>query len=233
MNSSGTPDWDKCDQKNWGKYYFSDDVGEVFNHLYNPRTYLHKKFVQYWQKIAETFKGNPYVIAYELINEPFVGNAVRNPLLLIPSLAERFKFQQFYDNVVTAIRQKDPETNICFEPITFDFAFNSGFTHAPGGNIYKNKSILCYHFESPPLKPSSKSLQYMKARLRDMKRLGIPILMSEFGGDPTIRQFVEDHLQSYFYWQYKNFGKNWGSTPAFSEAGGLGLVNPDGSIDEK
>jgi endoglycosylceramidase len=77
----------------------------VFNQLYNPRSHLHKKFVQYWRKIARTFKGNPYVIAYELINEPFVGNAIRNPLLLLPTLAERIKFQQFYDNVVTAIRQ--------------------------------------------------------------------------------------------------------------------------------
>jgi len=45
-------------------------------------------------------------------------------------------------------------------------------------------------------------------------------------------------MQSYFYWQYKNFGKNWGSHgdltfTAPKEEGGLGLVNPDGSIDDK
>lgn len=78
----------------------------------------------------------------------------------------------------------------------------------------------------------------MNARLRDMKRLGIPILMSEFGGDPIVREFVEDHMQSYFYWQYKNFGKTWGSTGKMTftspkEEGGLGLVNPDGSIDDR
>ena len=80
--------------------------------------------------------------------------------------------------MVSGIREVDNETNICFEPITFDFAFGTGFTHAPGGNKYTNRSILCYHFESPPVK----SLKTMDAKLRDMKRLGIPVLMSEFGG---------------------------------------------------
>ena len=48
MNASGEPDWDKCDHAKWGKYYFSYDVGNVFNELYNTRSYLHKKFVKYW-----------------------------------------------------------------------------------------------------------------------------------------------------------------------------------------
>ena len=44
-------------------------------------------------------------------------------------------------------------------------------------------------------------------------------------------------MQSYFYWQYKNFGKNWGSRSnlTFSgtkEEGGLGLVNPNGTIND-
>lgn len=77
----------------------------------------------------------------------------------------------------------------------------------------------------------------MSAKLRDMKRLGIPVLMSEFGGNPEVRQFVEDHHQNYFYWQYKDFGKGWGSRSKGTffnskEEGGLGLVNPDGSIAE-
>ena len=237
LNASGEPSWDDCDHQKWGKYYFTYDVGQVFNELYDTRSYLHKKYVKYWQKLAETFRGNPYIVAYELINEPFVGNAIRNPFLLMPTVADRFKFQHFYDNVVSSIRQVDPDTNICFEPITFDFAFNSGFSHPPGGKMYKNKSILCYHFESPPVKPANQSLKTMNAKLRDMKRLGIPVLMTEFGGNKIVKQFVEDHIQSYFYWQYKNFGKNWGSNGKLTftdpkEEGGLGLVNPNGTIND-
>lgn len=68
LNASGLPDWSDCDVGNWAKYYFSYDVGQGFNDLYNPRHKLNKKFNDYWQKVAQTFKGNPYVIAYELIN---------------------------------------------------------------------------------------------------------------------------------------------------------------------
>jgi hypothetical protein len=64
LNDTGLPNWSDCNQGNWALYYLSYDVGDMFNQLYNPRTYLHKKFVQYWQKVATYFKGNPYVIAY-------------------------------------------------------------------------------------------------------------------------------------------------------------------------
>jgi len=70
-----------------------------------------------------------------------------------------------------------------------------------------------------------------------MKRLGIPVLMSEFGGNPEVRQFVEDHMQSYFYWQYKEFGKNWGSNTNFtffsSNDDDDGLVFRNGSINDR
>ncbi len=68
LNASGLPSWEDCDQANWGLYYFADDVGQIFNHIYNPRHYLHKKYVAYWKKVASYLKGNPYVIAYELMN---------------------------------------------------------------------------------------------------------------------------------------------------------------------
>lgn len=64
--------------------------------------------MKYWQKVAETFKGNQYVIAYELINEPWIGNIWRNPLLIVPSMAERLKLQSFYDQLSLIIRKVDP-----------------------------------------------------------------------------------------------------------------------------
>lgn len=87
LNETGLPDWSDCDRDGWGKYYFSYDVGQGFNDLYNVNHKLNKKFNAFWKKLAETFVGNPYVIAYELINEPFIGNFWRNPALVIPSMA--------------------------------------------------------------------------------------------------------------------------------------------------
>ena len=138
LNSSHLPDWKDCDTQGWGKYYFSYDVGQGFNDLYNPRHKLNQKFIAYWERVASTFKDNPYVIAYELINEPFIGNFWRNPLLVVPSMGERLKLQSFYDQLSEKIRAIDPQTPICFEPVTFDNMIPTGFSHAPGGRRYAN-----------------------------------------------------------------------------------------------
>lgn len=99
LNSSGLPSWSDCNQDNWGTYYFSRDVSKTFEELYRIGSKLNTKFTEYWKKIATRFKDNKYVIAYELINEPFPGNPYRDPLILIPSMGERFNFQEFYDNL--------------------------------------------------------------------------------------------------------------------------------------
>ena len=155
-------------------------------------------------------------------------------------MAERVKFQQFYDSVVRGIREVDNDTNVCIEPVTFDFAFPTGFSHAPGGNMYRNRSIICYHYYSPPDTNVEKTL---KRKLQDMKKLGIPVMLSEYEGTPAARQFAEDHQQAFFYWQYKDFGKNWGGTgegapSRWGRVGGdeegLGImVLPDGSLNEE
>lgn len=178
LNETGLPSWQNCDQDNWGKYYFSYDVGQGFNNLYNTNHKLNKKFNDYWKKIAETFKGNPYVIAYELINEPFIGNFWRDPVLVVPSMAERMKLQNFYDKLSETIRSVDNETPLCFEPVTFDNFVPTGFSHPPGGNKYRNQSIFCYHHYQPP----ALSLKSLDTYVQDGKRLKIATLLSETWG---------------------------------------------------
>ena len=63
-NSSGLPDYKQCLKHPWGNYYFSFDVSNAFQALYNNRYGLLDKFEKYWVKVAETFAGNPHVIAY-------------------------------------------------------------------------------------------------------------------------------------------------------------------------
>jgi len=64
LNSSGLPDWSNCTYSATFKYLLSYDVDRMYKNLYNPNHYMNKKFVQYWQKVALTFKNNPYVIGY-------------------------------------------------------------------------------------------------------------------------------------------------------------------------
>lgn len=56
------------------KYYFTAAVANAFQNMYDDKDGLQALFVGYWQQLAVAFKGNPYVLGYELFNEP-----VRSP----------------------------------------------------------------------------------------------------------------------------------------------------------
>lgn len=71
---------------------------------YNMRMFAEKKyadaFVDCWKKIAERFKSNPAIFAYDLINEPFQG---------LPSKEGYWDLQY---RAAREIRKIDPETSI-------------------------------------------------------------------------------------------------------------------------
>lgn len=117
-------------------------------------------------------------------------------------MAERLKLQSFYDQLSLTIRKTDPETPLCFEPVTFDNFVPSGFSHSPGGNRYKNQSVFCYHYYQPP----ALNLIELETYVRDAKRYGIGSMLSETYGYPDTLDKAEKLKQSWFYWCYKDFG---------------------------
>ena len=125
--------------------------------------------------MAEAFKDNPYVIAYELINEPWPGNLYRNPLVMVPGPSDYILMQHAYDYLSHEIRKVDPNHNICFEPVTWLNEFRSWFTHPPGGKRFENSSIFCYHYYNPPTLNLEK---FMDARLKDIKGLNVAGILS-------------------------------------------------------
>jgi endoglycosylceramidase len=56
---------------------------------------------------------------YELINEPWVGNYLANPMLLLPGVAGYKNLQPFYDKIAGAIRSIDNKTPIFYQPVTW------------------------------------------------------------------------------------------------------------------
>ncbi len=47
------------------------------------------QFVLFWTHVAERFADNPYVLGYEIMNEPWCGNTWQEPDLLIPGDRDR------------------------------------------------------------------------------------------------------------------------------------------------
>jgi len=68
-------------------------------HIYDNHNQLRDKFANYWAKVASEFADNPYVLGFELLNEPFPGNIYPNFLKMIPYWAENWILQPFYDIV--------------------------------------------------------------------------------------------------------------------------------------
>ena len=133
-------------------------------------------------KVAEVFKGNKYVIGFELMNQPWPGNAYKNPLVMVPTLSEKIHLQKAYDRLATRIRSIDPTRVIGFEPVTWLQQFPSGFSHPPGGMHYASKSIFCYHYyQSNVLNKDGFSAQrFLETRHKDTIRLGTAGMLSEF-----------------------------------------------------
>ena len=104
FDANGYPHWQDCGKHAWAEYYFSDSVAKGFGSLWTNRHGLRDLFVKYWMKVAETFKGDEFVIAYELINEPWAGDQYINPLVMVPGLSEVIDMQHAYDIISAKIR---------------------------------------------------------------------------------------------------------------------------------
>ena len=57
-----------CGKHPWAEFYFSKAVGRSFEALWTNKHGMRDRFIHYWKKVAETFRGNPEVIAYEIAN---------------------------------------------------------------------------------------------------------------------------------------------------------------------
>jgi endoglycosylceramidase len=97
------------------------------------------------------------------------GDAVKDPFLMVPGVADRVNLQPVYERVASAIRAVAPALPIFFESVwvapfgarvslvsckdlmaratqvTWDDVL-VGFTQSPGGVAWRNKSVLAYHW---------------------------------------------------------------------------------------
>jgi endoglycosylceramidase len=131
----GAPDWAIVDdgqpfqlQDRWGLNYLQPAVERAFDHFWNEdgsHPELADHYAGAWRAIAARFAGNPDVIGYDVMNEPFPGsdfNAAEALLRDTPDDGGRSKsFDQtklgpFYQRIITTIRAVDPDTYVFFEP---------------------------------------------------------------------------------------------------------------------
>lgn len=205
---TGMPTDEDCAKFFWSDYFFTEATCVAFQNLYNNTDGLLDSWAAFWAKTASGFKNFSYVIGYELINEPWAGDIYADPLLLVPGVADRMNLAPAYEVLSKAIREHDEEHCIFFEGVTWD-DFGVGFQGVPGGEFYRNRSVLSYHYYSPP---SIGLIQNFEVRKKDQERLKCGGMLTEFY---TSAGKIDDmfetmtaadiYQQSWIGWDYKAF----------------------------
>ncbi|UJR21736.1 hypothetical protein I4U23_024811 [Adineta vaga] len=217
----------------WFDLYLTQACSHGFQCLYDNVGGAVESMSNFWRLVASTFKDQPNVIGYELINEPWAGDFFTNPTLFLPGIAGAKNLQPLYDKLAKAIRSVDNDTLIFYEPVTWGVRLNgkyfgTGFTHVPGGDDYRDRSVLSYHYYCIILSlipvPGNATIPVVDRLLcddvegpalfhsvqTDLNQLGGSAFLTEFGGcdgSPTCDEQLDwgldaadQFLQSWAFW---------------------------------
>lgn len=249
--NTGYPYRSDCNKHTFFLYYFSEAVCKSWQSFYDDEEEVLDGFLYFWQRVAIKFRDNPYVLGYELLNEPWAGDIYRHPSQLIPANADFKNLMPMYSVLHSVIRSYDKQHIIFFEPtvIITSLPFKiseTGLTEGPGGSDYNDRQVLSYHLYCIILdrngQPMSTRLcdgieeDVMKNRLHDMDKLGVAGFITEWGAYNNqtvpgskpyedgleIMGLADKYLQSWAYWQYKGYGD---FTTQSSTAEGLWFEN--------
>lgn len=124
-DASGSPSMEECHQVNFLAYYLSDRVQALFLELYEPETPLNHGMKRYWKNVAETFAGEPQVVGFELLNEPFIlctdfreGGACTDQDAWLSGTFGLKYLAPLYEELVALIRTAGAKQPIYFESIS-------------------------------------------------------------------------------------------------------------------
>ncbi|KAF6016414.1 hypothetical protein EB796_025298 [Bugula neritina] len=140
--------------KNPGNFnydYVTTACGQAFANIYNNESQALDHLGFFWKTVASRFGHYDNVLGYELINEPWPGDVLSDPLLFLPGHTGSTVLQPLYEKISSFIRSVDEETIIFYEPVTWGMIIHgdtlgTGFSHVPGGDKYKDRSVLSFHY---------------------------------------------------------------------------------------
>ncbi|CAF2270846.1 unnamed protein product [Rotaria magnacalcarata] len=223
----------KSTSGSWFELYLTEACAHGFQCLYDNTAGAAESMGNFWRLVASTYKNHSNVLGYELINEPWAGNYLENPAILLPGIAGAKNLQPFYETIAKYIRSVDNDTLIFYEPVTWGVRLNgkyvgTGFTHVPGGDDYRNRSVLSYHYYCIILSvvpvPGNSTIPIFDRVLCDdvegpavfssveidLAQIGGSSFLTEFGGcdeSPTCDEQLDwgldgtdEFLQSWAYW---------------------------------
>ena len=120
----------------WSEWYMTDAVGKAFENLYHGQNIMSQMFDKYWHVVSSYFNAVDGILAYELLNEPWIGDYIKHPdLLLKAGSAEKLNVGVYMKRAHAKVRENDKETPVLFSPAELNnrafrqVGYNRGFLH--------------------------------------------------------------------------------------------------------
>lgn len=196
---------------------------------YKKKKELQQHYITAWKKVIEVFKDNPYVIGYDLMNEPHGGNLTKT----LFGFFEKRWLTRFYKRLIPAIRTADAERYIFFEPRSFgvNFGMKSYLKKVEDANASNPKLVYAPHCyprfvdvgKAYNKKAKKELSKWFRKRHDEIEMHHTPALLGEFGLSPGRKDYdlflydlfrkTEDAHMSWTYWS--------------GDPGGWGPLNAD------
>ena len=204
QDADGNPLIEDCQQHDFAGFYASAEAIRLFGAFYHNHVNIADRYVDYWAYVSKELSDNPYVIGFDPFNEPAPSAGSMQELfsVLFPGNFDNNQLNPLYERINAKYMEASPSNIMYFEPGQFPdalggYVFHVGFQTPPGGRIASPNHVLNDHAYCCALDPAvcadgepaagdaGRCLAWhrkkMGIREQDAERLGVPLLISEFG----------------------------------------------------
>ena len=105
LDENGLPLIEDCVTHNFQDYHFIAGFSGAYRNFYLNKANIQEKFVEFWKVVANRFKGNKYILGYDLWNEPIPGGTMEDIKNLIPGRPDVVDILPVYRKVNEALRE--------------------------------------------------------------------------------------------------------------------------------
>jgi endoglycosylceramidase len=195
----------------WSQFYMTDANGKAWQKIFHNESLVGHMIDIHWRMVAKYFNGHPGILAYEMMNEPWVGDHVADPLLLLESgRAELKNVGSYMQRIHDVIREVDDQTMTLYAPAEVNNRFQRHVGYKAG---FLPGSPMAFHVycitgtDGPgPVTPITKDICHfndgfqLRNRRDDLKRLNAPGFVTEFGAVDDVltgreeMRFVLEHI---------------------------------------
>ena len=259
-DENGLPLIEDCVKHNFADYHVIAGFSSAYRNFYQNRANIQDKFVEFWKTVVKRFKGNKYILGYDLWNEPAPGGPMEDIKSMIPGRPVIKDILPVYRKVDTELRKIDPNYILYFEntpvpdilPI-FGGLFLGSMSEKPAGDempqVYNfhtycclSSADICSHGEanydnSLKVCPTYHEKQFKK-EIKTAANLNVPMFLSEFGACSDSKACYNEIVsvvkiceENFISWSYWNY-KPYGdhTTSAIEMVTYEGIYNSDGTV---